>query len=67
LQPGAASLTDNFHQMRNLLDHAADGGRIGPFDHLIQPGETQSFDNSLVLYGRADRRPNQFDLDGTVR
>ncbi len=32
----------HLHQMRNLGDHAADGRRIFPLYHLVQPGKAQA-------------------------
>ena len=41
----------NFHQVRNLGYHAADGGIVRALDHLIQPGKPQSFYHSFCLTG----------------
>src|SRR5208337_714469 len=39
----------DLHQVRHFGHHAADGGRVRPFHHLVQPRETQTLNHSLLL------------------
>src|SRR5260370_40075431 len=49
--------------MRNLLDHTAKSGGIGPLHHLVDLAQSQAPDNHLVLFRSADRTAHQLDLD----
>src|ERR1700683_4125092 len=51
------------HQMRNLFDHAAKSGRVGPLDHLIDFAQPEASHDLLVLLGSADGAAHEFDSD----
>src|SRR5271166_726162 len=53
--------------MRDLLDHAANRSRIRPFNHLVQPGESQPLHNFPVFHRSADHRPHPLQLDLAAR
>src|ERR1700678_1153284 len=56
-------LVDDPDEVRNLLHHAVDRGRIFTLDNLIQPREAQTLDGQLLLLRRADHRTKILKLD----
>src|SRR5438270_7093200 len=56
-------LGDDLYQVRHLVDHAADRGRIVALHNLIQPGKAQTFDHALVLYRRSDGRAHPLNAN----
>ncbi len=48
--------------MRHLRDHSPNSGSIHAIHNLVEPLESQAFDNQLVLFGRADRTSDVLDL-----
>src|SRR4051812_31121335 len=58
-----APLFHDFQQMRDLLHHPAEHGRVGPLDNLIELAQTETLDHPLVLFGGADRAAHQLDFD----
>src|SRR5579864_4715172 len=42
--PNPASLSHNLQQMRNLLHHPAENGRVGPLDHLVELAQPKTLD-----------------------
>src|ERR1017187_9142413 len=65
---GFAPSLHNLHQVRNFRDHAANRQRIWTFNHLVQPGETESLDDSLLLHRRTNggAHPLEVQLDAVV-
>src|SRR6266566_2034535 len=49
--------------MRHLGHHPANGRRVLPLDHLVQPRESQSLDHQLVLHRSSNGRTYPFELD----
>src|SRR5947209_2376358 len=49
-------LLNYFDQVRHLAYHAANGGRILPLNHLVQPRESQAAHHFFVLLGSTNCR-----------
>src|SRR5450631_4631724 len=60
---------NDLDQVRHLGHHAANGRVVRTLDHLIQPRETQTLDDQLLLDGRANRgtHPLQMDFGAVAR
>src|SRR5437870_10210010 len=58
------SMFHDFHQVRHLGYHAANGGGVRTLNHLVQPGKPQAFDHQLVCYRGTNRgaHPLQVEL-----
>src|SRR5579862_1124 len=56
-------LLNDFDQMGDLRDHAANRGVIGTLNHLIQPGEPQTFDYALLFDRSADGRTHPLEVN----
>src|SRR5215472_13824588 len=52
----------DLHQVRNLGDHPANGGRVRALNHLIQPGKSQPLDHQLVLDRAANGGPHPLEV-----
>ncbi len=46
-------LFDDAQQVRDFLDEAARGGRVGTLHDLIQLGQSQTVDDLFMLFGAA--------------
>lgn len=52
--------------MRYLCDNAASRRRVDPLDRLVELGDTETLDDSLLLFRVADHAPVILDLDLAV-
>src|SRR3989442_14976573 len=61
-------LLDDLHQMRHLRHHAANCGRIGPFNHLVKPRKSQTFNHQLMFHRTANggAYPLQLELAAVI-
>src|SRR5579859_2751925 len=60
-KPRRENLGDDPDQMRDLVDHAANRGRIFALDDLVEPGESQALHYFFMLHRRGNGRAHPLD------
>src|SRR6056297_1000407 len=61
---GSTTFFDDFHQMRDLVDHAAHGGGILQLAGLVHLVQAQTDERRALVGGAADRGADLLDDDG---